>query len=200
MKKTWLPHRETLAQFMSAVRVAPAGCWLWTARCSPAGYGLFHDQYAHRISYSWFVDEIPPGLQIDHLCCQRSCVNPVHLEAVTASENQRRRWRLLDAEQATDVTRMQQPPIHPGEIFDLEFLQELGVSQRRAAKALGMSTVRLNQIVKKKRPVTPESAVLIGAVTGTDPRMWLRMQADRDLWFVMQKTDTSTITPLRRAG
>src|SRR5690554_1231498 len=69
------------------------GCMEWTAS-KPRGYGNFglNGQVlrAHRISYSLCVGPIPQGLEIDHLCRNRSCVRPDHLEAVTHSENMRR--------------------------------------------------------------------------------------------------------------
>src|SRR5215210_273025 len=63
-------------------------CWLWQLATTPAGYGLRTDKdgrwtYAHRVAYEVANRKIPAGRQIDHLCRERSCVNPAHLEAVT---------------------------------------------------------------------------------------------------------------------
>jgi hypothetical protein len=65
-------------------------CWLWTGGKDGAGYGAFGDgqeRLAHRLAYKDLKGPIPEGLQIDHLCCVRHCVNPDHLEAVTQKEN-----------------------------------------------------------------------------------------------------------------
>jgi addiction module HigA family antidote len=47
---------------------------------------------------------------------------------------------------------------------------------------MGMSSNRLNELVKGKRDLTPENAILIGALTNTDPRFWLHLQVDHSLW------------------
>jgi len=67
------------------------GCWLWSGALSANGYGhVFHSgkrRRAHRLVYDLMVGKIPPGLQIDHLCRVRSCVNPEHMEPVTGRTN-----------------------------------------------------------------------------------------------------------------
>ena len=68
------------------------GCWIWKASLTNKGYGRFNlknykGQAAHRISYELFIGDIPKGLQLDHLCRNRLCVNPDHLEPVTRKEN-----------------------------------------------------------------------------------------------------------------
>ncbi|HEY8766071.1 MAG TPA: HNH endonuclease signature motif containing protein [Dehalococcoidia bacterium] len=72
------------------------GCWPWTGVIHPLGYGHVNipgtrnPQMAHRASYEFFVGPIPDGLELDHLCRNRGCVNPSHLEPVTHLENVRR--------------------------------------------------------------------------------------------------------------
>lgn len=71
------------------------GCWIWCGSLLlHGGYGQFNNGrtmvLAHRWAYEHFVGPIPDGLDLDHLCRVRSCVNPEHLEPVTRSENLRR--------------------------------------------------------------------------------------------------------------
>jgi hypothetical protein len=77
---------------------SPSGCWLWTASLATNGYGQLsedvggkrHNHRAHRIAYLLYVGAIPDGFDLDHLCRNRCCVNPAHLEPVTRQENARR--------------------------------------------------------------------------------------------------------------
>lgn len=68
-----------------------SGCWLWLGARSPEGYGIItlvgYQVGAHRLSYALFCGVIEEGLRIDHLCRTPPCVNPRHLEPVTAREN-----------------------------------------------------------------------------------------------------------------
>lgn len=80
-------------RFWPKVNKTPA-CWLWTAGTDAAGYGRFKVDgvaaVAHRYAYELLCGPIPDGLQIDHLCRVRHCVNPAHMEPVTLVENVRR--------------------------------------------------------------------------------------------------------------
>lgn len=70
---------------------ADTGCWVWRGRTNRDGYGKIGRQtLAHRAYYEALVGPIPDGLTIDHLCRNRACVNPDHMEPVPAVENVRR--------------------------------------------------------------------------------------------------------------
>lgn len=97
-----LSRRPTLdARFWSKV-LKTDGCWLWMAGRFSTGYGNFsvHGRpgMAHRFAYELLVGPIPEGLELDHLCRLRHCVNPEHLEPVT-------HWVNLSRGLAWDKTR-----------------------------------------------------------------------------------------------
>lgn len=92
-----LPHgADPIERFWSWVaRGAEHECWVWEGATTQAGYGSFtvrpgKSARAHRFAYELQHGPIPIGLEIDHLCRNRGCVNPRHMEVVTRSENIRR--------------------------------------------------------------------------------------------------------------
>ena len=79
-------------RFWSYVRVRPSGCWEWTgAKCK--GYGVFHSRgrtFVYAYDFAWELKtgcQVPANLEHDHLCRNRTCVNPDHLEQVTQRVN-----------------------------------------------------------------------------------------------------------------
>lgn len=66
------------------------GCWNYTGTISRKGYGQIRQTSAHRFFYQALVGMVPEGLQLDHLCLNKRCVNPEHLEPVAGEENMQR--------------------------------------------------------------------------------------------------------------
>jgi len=86
-------------------------------------------------------------------------------------------------------------PIQPGEHL-AEILEELGISQYRLAKSIGVSPRRINEIVHGKRAITADSALRIGKALGTSPEYWLNLLRMYDLELAQSVLDTGDIKPL----
>lgn len=97
--------------------VGVGGCWIWQLKRCRGGYGRCRregraggTQQAHRWYYEQLVGPIPDGHQLDHLCRNRACVNPSHMEPVSHAENTRRgdrtklTWAEVDEIRALPVT------------------------------------------------------------------------------------------------
>ena len=93
----WQIH-QLPSRFLRLIEFEPnTGCWLWAGHVNPKGYGTaaiketgsnrWMTRYAHRAMYQLVAGPIQAGLELDHLCRVRSCVNPEHLEPVTRREN-----------------------------------------------------------------------------------------------------------------
>lgn len=83
-------YRDPMERFMEKVNRTET-CWNWTASVTQSGYGQFNDGTkivkAHRWAWVQLVGPIPDGLELDHICRVRACVNPSHLRAVTHKQN-----------------------------------------------------------------------------------------------------------------
>lgn len=131
-------RQSRCANLHSTYRPDPVtGCWNWKRQLSTAGYGTITcnrvHYFAHRWVYEQLVGPIPEGLQLDHLCRNRGCVNPAHLEPVTPRENTRR----------SSATKLS-----PADIVEIRALA--GMTQRAIASQYGVSESLISLIRRGK--------------------------------------------------
>lgn len=103
-------------------------------------------------------------------------------------------WRSRLVERRLPTER---PPTPPGEMLLEEFLKPLGISQSAFAVRLGVSFPRLNEIVRGKRAVTPDTALRLARVLGTSAEFWLGLQSDWDLWHALRSVDAAKLAQLQ---
>lgn len=91
-----IPKFEDHERFLTKIKINPNGCWEWLGYINNGGYGTFaitgkmyetKKYFAHRVSFSLFKKQIEVGLDIDHICINKKCVNPDHLREVTRAVN-----------------------------------------------------------------------------------------------------------------
>lgn len=90
-------------------------------------------------------------------------------------------------------------PTHPGEILRHEYLEELNMTQQKLSDAIGITRVRINEIVLGKRSITPDTAFRLAKFFNTTPEFWIRLQTNYDMWNTLQKRkqEYETINPLK---
>ncbi len=112
-------------------------CWVWRRKLDSGGYGQdAANRMAHRIHYERLVGPIPEGMQLDHLCRVRACINPDHLEPVTLAVNcQRGRNAKLTTERAQEIR--------------LRYAAG-GLTQAQLATAHGVSPDTISRVVNGK--------------------------------------------------
>ncbi|HEY3394887.1 MAG TPA: HigA family addiction module antitoxin [Lacipirellulaceae bacterium] len=92
------------------------------------------------------------------------------------------------------------PPTHPGQMLRDEFLAPLAITQSELAERMGISFPRLNEIVRGKRGVTPDTALRLARVVGMSADFWLGLQQDWDLWHAMRSDRAAEIQRLKPLG
>jgi antitoxin HigA-1 len=88
------------------------------------------------------------------------------------------------------------PPTPPGEMLAEEFLRPLGLSQSELARRLGVSYPRLNEVIRGKRAITPDTALRLERVLGMPADFWLGLQQDWDLWHARANADAAALARL----
>lgn len=99
------------------------------------------------------------------------------------------------------VEDMSEPPVHPGEVLLEDFLNPLGLTQTAFAARLRIPLQRLNDLIRARRGVTPDTALRLARALGTSAELWLNLQEVWDLWQASHSSavdDIAAIEPLPR--
>ncbi|HEX2076116.1 MAG TPA: HigA family addiction module antitoxin [Longimicrobium sp.] len=91
-------------------------------------------------------------------------------------------------------------PTHPGEMLLEEFLKPLGMSQAELAKRIGVSYVRVNELVKGKRALTPDTALRLSRLFGNSVAFWLNGQLECDMWEALHSPAMAEIEKIEPLG
>jgi addiction module HigA family antidote len=78
-------------------------------------------------------------------------------------------------------------PMHPGLVLNEVYMKEMGLNQSQLAVKCKCSPRKINEIVNGKRSISPDFALVLEAVLGTSAEMWVRIQAEFDLWVARKK-------------
>lgn len=115
---------------------------------------------------------------------------------ITTSSRGSEEQPLLSEEMVGRRLPRNRPPTHPGEMLLEEFLKPLGITQSEFAARLGVSFARLNEVIRGKRAVTPDTALRLARVLGMPADFWLGLQLDWDLWCAMRDEKAAEIAQL----
>lgn len=118
MPKGYYPRPTLAERLFPKILVSETGCLLWIAKTTPTGYGQFRvgdkTVYAHRLVFERVNGPIPVGMELDHLCRVRNCVNPRHLQIVNSRVNTLRG----NGPAAANVRKTHCPQGHPYDLFN----------------------------------------------------------------------------------
>lgn len=91
-------------------------------------------------------------------------------------------------------------PTHPGEILRYEFLEPLNLSQQQLANSIGVTRVRINEIILGKRSITPDTAFRFAKFFNTTANFWIGLQTNVDMWDTLQtrKNEYAKINPVTK--
>ncbi len=90
------------------------------------------------------------------------------------------------------------PPTHPGEMLFQEFLKPLGMSQTELAVKIGVSYPRINELIRGKRAVTPDTALRLERLFGMEAQFWLNLQLAWDLYHMIHSPAAKKIRKIKR--
>lgn len=90
------------------------------------------------------------------------------------------------------------PPTHPGEMLFQEFLKPLGMSQTELAVKIGVSYPRINELIRGKRGVTPDTALRLERLFGIEAQFWLNLQLAWDLYHMIHSPAAKKIRKIKR--
>lgn len=132
-------NRRRTPDYLPEDRGYDTPCWIWQGVLTKDGYGRIRRDgrlfLAHRWVYIQFVGPIQEGLELDHLCTVRDCVNPAHLEPVTGVVNARR-------SRATKLT--------PDDVAEVRRLCASGESQSSVAARFGLGQSHVSRIARRE--------------------------------------------------
>jgi addiction module HigA family antidote len=87
------------------------------------------------------------------------------------------------------------PPVHPGEVLRLEFLEPSGLTPYALAKACHVARTRIERLARGEAPVSADTALRLARYFGNTPQFWMNLQSNYDLGVAMDKTELSRIAP-----
>lgn len=165
----------------------PNGCWFWGGGRLPDGYGQFHDhdkkraRLAHHIAYDLTVGPVPVDAVLDHLCSNKECVNPAHLDPVSQAENVRRgklRWK---ANESTRRLRAPEPPTYTAHVVLPETVADVLFALSSAAPGKWPSLdAYLAYLAYLLTDIADERVTTLSLATVTHPKLRERVAAYRD--------------------